>query len=115
MQDEIDKLNFQLKRKDKALYEFETEIKEMQVEMVSIKNNSSTSNTKHSPVPLSRAEERLREKEESISNNRKDIIIRELEYRLESKSKELEDLMTETSKLRNENSSIKESLINMAN
>lgn len=55
--------------------EFEGELKELQGELITLRNSHSQQTR---TPPLSRSEVRMREKEETQSNNRKDIIIRDL-------------------------------------
>lgn len=64
----------------------ENQLKELLTELAIYKNNQIMSASTVSK-PLSRSEIKQREKEEAILSNRKDIIIKDLESKLDNKKK----------------------------
>jgi len=67
--------------------------------VLQIKNSQAFSST---PAKgLSRAEMKMREKEESTLQNRNNIVIKDLEGKMESRNREIAELTTELNKNKN--------------
>jgi predicted RNase H-like nuclease (RuvC/YqgF family) len=80
-------------------------MKDMQTEILTSKSLQATTAPKQSN-PTSRLEIRQREKEETAQSSRNAVVIRDLEGKLEQRSKEIEELSLEVSRLKSENSSL---------
>ena len=63
-----------MKRKEKLVLEYESEMKEMQTEILSAKSLQTT----NPPKMPSRSEMKQREKEETVQNGRNAVVIRDL-------------------------------------